>query len=604
MISGNRKELRISPMLYAGAGLIIFLLIAYMTVDNIYRQKRISKNALIEKGETVIRSFEAAVRFGMMSRELDKPLLYSLLEETSKNSDVGYIKISDMDGYILAGNNTADIGKKLSPVYHQSQNLDNTQPNSRITTDKKGNKFLEVYRFFSSHGTNMRGGKGSGMGGQMHGGQGRQNQCRAIIQKLLIGGPENTLTNPILYIHIGIPIKSFGIIDTNEIKRVIGISIILLITGLFGVVGIFTFHNMKQTKTILSEVKAFSDTLVENMPAGLVFVSDKHYITAVNDSAGRILNINPDNIINHPIEKTLMCDIWKEVSERISYAESHEKEFIYQNIETDDKFLEISTTTLKDKRSMVLGYIILIKDQTELEALRNNIAKNKRLVSIGKLSAGVAHEIRNPLSSIKGFATYFGERYSENPEDVEISEIMIQEVERMDRVIKQLLDFSKPVSLDRRDIHLDSLMKEFLKLESLEKKGREIEIRSHFPDTNVLISADRDKIRQVLLNLWLNSMAAIKKKGKIDITCNVNQKQNMSVIEFKDNGCGIKSENLSHVFDPYFTTRKTGTGIGLSIVHSIIDAHNGKIEVMSEENKGTTFKIYLPIKTGDINDKS
>jgi two-component system sensor histidine kinase HydH len=216
---------------------------------------------------------------------------------------------------------------------------------------------------------------------------------------------------------------------------------------------------------------------------------------------------------------------------------------------------------------------------------------------VGRLAAGVAHEIRNPLSSIKGFATYFKERYAEVSEDQEIVKIMIGEVERVNRVIGQLLEFARPVSLSRSPVDIAGLLEESLKQIERQVTDRGCALQRQIADDLGTISADPDRLRQVLLNLYLNALEAMEEGGRLSVEAE-RVDDGFVCIRVVDTGSGIEADQLAHIFDPYFTTKSSGTGLGLAIAHNISEAHGGKITVRSRPGRGTSVSLLLPDAPG------
>ena len=216
---------------------------------------------------------------------------------------------------------------------------------------------------------------------------------------------------------------------------------------------------------------------------------------------------------------------------------------------------------------------------------------------MGRLAAGVAHEIRNPLSSIKGFATYFKERYPDKPEDQQTANIMIQEVDRLNRVVGQLLEFARPISVKPRLISLQALLKDSVKL--IEDRAAEKDISIHTQNAVQVdeVWGDPDRINQILLNLYLNAIDAMKSGGALKVGLSSEGNGRQFIISVSDTGCGISAQNLSQIFDPYFTTKSSGTGLGLAIAHNAIEAMGGRIKVKSDPGKGTTFMITIPFST-------
>jgi two-component system sensor histidine kinase HydH len=256
--------------------------------------------------------------------------------------------------------------------------------------------------------------------------------------------------------------------------------------------------------------------------------------------------------------------------------------------------LDVSISFLEDEEGALLGHIILFRDLTEVESLKREIETSRRLASLGRLAAGIAHEIRNPLSSIKGFATYFKERYADIPEDKGTAEIMIKEVERLNRVISQLLEFARPMTVARRLSSPQDLIRHSLKMIQRQALEKEIRIRTDLPEEFQEVSMDPDRVNQVLLNLYLNSIEAMEKDGELTVDLQPAVGRRGIEILVSDTGAGIRKEDLAHIFDPYFTTRPSGTGLGLAIVHNIMESHKGEVRVESEPGKGTKVTLYFP----------
>lgn len=240
------------------------------------------------------------------------------------------------------------------------------------------------------------------------------------------------------------------------------------------------------------------------------------------------------------------------------------------------------------------GIALLMMTHSQ-RVLRGELVRHQRLATVGRLAAGVAHEIRNPLSSIKGFATYFGERYSDNPKDAQTAAIMIQEVDRLNRVVGQLLEFSRPIGIQRREVNLGEVISDSLRMIEGPRQARQIELQTdiHEPGKGTMIDADR--LNQVLLNLYLNALDAMDPGGVLRVSAQVADGGRAARIRVVDNGCGIAPEHLGQIFEPYFTTKPAGTGLGLAIAHNIVETMGGKIEVQSRLGLGTTFEVTLPI---------
>jgi len=261
----------------------------------------------------------------------------------------------------------------------------------------------------------------------------------------------------------------------------------------------------------------------------------------------------------------------------------------------DELRLDMTASPILDDADAIQGFIFLFRDLTQLRELKKEVEINRRLAAIGKLAGGVAHEIRNPLSSIKGFATYFARRYENDPEDAETAKIMVQEVERINRSVTQLLEFAKPLAVEIKAVELVPLIRHSLKLVShdLDKKNIYASVVNH--SRHELISTDPDRINQVLLNLYMNAVNAMGDSGTLTVEIKDTEDTKGIEISVRDTGCGIDPRDMDSIFDPYFTTRPKGTGLGLSIVHRIVENLRGEIRVESELDRGSSFIVVLPM---------
>ena len=227
------------------------------------------------------------------------------------------------------------------------------------------------------------------------------------------------------------------------------------------------------------------------------------------------------------------------------------------------------------------------------QLLQDEMKRKEKLVALGHLAAGVAHEIRNPLSSIKGLAKYFAERAPAGGEAHQLAQVMAKEADRLNRVVSELLELVKPTHLALQAVELNTLISHSLQLVSQDANSREIQLRFTANDTLPELQADPDRLTQVLLNPYLNAIQAIGQHGVISVTAS---ESGAGVkISVTDSGKGIAADQLEAIFTPYFTTKAEGTGLGLAVVHNIVEQHGGTIQVASQEGKGATFTLWLPV---------
>ncbi|MFQ6083918.1 MAG: PAS domain-containing sensor histidine kinase [Candidatus Aminicenantia bacterium] len=223
----------------------------------------------------------------------------------------------------------------------------------------------------------------------------------------------------------------------------------------------------------------------------------------------------------------------------------------------------------------------------------------EHLASMGEMATGLAHEIKNPIAGIKSALEIIAEEISEENSHKEIITEVLNQTERIDTIIQDLLSYAKPKEPKFIQTDINKYINQVIKLAKTQIKDKDIEVSFTSPTNITYAHLDPDQIQQVLLNLILNSIQAINSQGKIEIKISESKNNSLKII-ISDNGQGIKSENLSKIFKPFFTTKHRGTGLGLSICKRIIENHQGTIEVKSEEGKGTTFSISLPLLKSEV----
>ena len=574
----NRFWTGVPPWIFIGAVVVLLPIFSFMTIQNIHRQNENSLSLLLGKGAALIRSFEAGTRTGMGLRWSGLQL-QKLMTETAQQPDILYILVADLNGTILAHDNPEHIGKRHGKGLNFEQISSFTKVQWRKLSKPDGKKIIEVFRRFSPSRGSM---------GKHH------NQM--MMQMLLLLDRDKRITvtpaDPIIF--VGLDMTSIEEARKSDTRHNIIMGIILLLIGFAGVTLLFLAQSYRTTRTSLSRIKAFSDNLVENMPIGLVAIDDNEKITSLNHVAGSILSLSADEVIGKDAMQIIPTDLWELLQSLDLEKDVVEKEIECAVFEGKVIPLEVSATLLNDEDGTFLGYVLLFKDLSEVRSLRKEIARSQRLASVGRLAAGVSHEIRNPLSSIKGFATYFKERYHDVPENQQISNLMIQEVDRLNRVVGQLHEFARPIKISKKSIPINSFIENSLKLIERQASEANIKVQTDLSSEIDKVFVDPDRINQVLLNLYLNAIESMENEGSLSVTLTDTVEKDGIEIRVSDTGKGISKDDLAHIFDPYFTTKASGTGLGLAIAHNIIEAHNGKIKVESLLGHGTTVTVLLP----------
>ncbi|MBW2575353.1 MAG: PAS domain S-box protein, partial [Deltaproteobacteria bacterium] len=564
-IKNNRSWTGVPPWIFIGAVIVLFPIFAFMTIQNIERQKENSFRLLLEKGAALIRSFEAGTRTGM-GFSWSGVQLQKLLTETAQQHDIVYLLVTDINGIILAHNNPAYIGRTHGKGLNLRRVSLTATTKGRIVSNPEGKKIFEVFSKFSPVESGLNIGSG-----------------HMMMQMWFQRGINERLDTPSLkpIIFVGLDMASIEEAIKSDTRHTVIMGIILLLIGFAGIALLFLAQSYRVTRMSLSRIKAFSDNLVENMPIGLVTIDNNQKVTSLNQVAGSILSLSAAEVIGDNATQAVPEELLK-LLENLDTKKGVVENEIDCTVRKGKVIpLEVSATLLNDENGMFLGYVLLFKDLSEVRSLRKEIARNQRLASVGRLAAGVSHEIRNPLSSIKGFATYFKERYHDVPENQQISNLMIQEVDRLNRVVGQLHEFARPITISKKPIKVRTFLENSLKLIERQTSEASIKIETDIDAEIGDVFIDPDRINQVFLNLYLNAIESMKNGGNLHVSLLNSEKKDGIEIRVRDTGTGISEDDLTHIFDPYFTTKASGTGLGLAIVHNIIEVHNGEIKVDS-----------------------
>ena len=526
------------------------------------------------KGAALIRSFEAGTRAGMMMRQWGNRHLQRLLMETARQPDIIYLMVTDNRGKIIAHSSPDRIEERHGTDLDLARVLDAPTEIYRIVETESGSKNLfEVYRKFRP---------ARGPGGMM----GRHHMMMRPFEDDHPGD---------LIIFVGLDMTEVEKALAADTRHSVFMATILLLVGFAGVTLLFMTHTYRVTRASLKRIESFSDSLVDNLPVGLISIGADNRIASINPEAAKIFKLTPDQLIGRSASGVLPPQLADTLNVLESTKSEIERELECRINSADRITIGLNASAWHDREGTFMGSILLIRDLSEIRALRKEIARSQRLASLGSLAAGVAHEIRNPLSSIKGFATYFKERNGDNEKDHETAAIMISEVERLNRVVGQLLELARPVELVRKPIPLNTLFKTSIALIESQAAEKQIEIESNLVDETLSIYADPDRISQVLLNLYLNAIDAMEAgHGRLVVSARNTSREAGILVSVVDNGSGIAKKDLPHVFDPYFTSKSTGTGLGLAIVHNIMEAHGGSVSVTSDPGTETTFNLFFP----------
>ena len=360
--------------------------------------------------------------------------------------------------------------------------------------------------------------------------------------------------------------------------------------------------------TEVQNAKIYNETLLENLTTGVIAAGIDERITVFNNEAGQITELDWQTVVDHSIDE-LPQPLRDALRKTLSSGESQEHNELILRFGDRGIVVRASTSIFHGEDRQVLGALLVLTDITALKRLELQIRRSDRLASLGTLSAGMAHEIKNPLVSIKTFAQLLPERYQDSDFRDTFSNLIGHEIDRIDSLVNQLLRFARPTKPHLQPMHVHEILEKTLLLVGHRLYQKDIKLNRSLSAEVDTIRADPDQLEQVFLNFFINAMDAMKDGGELTVSTEIGlderwvsglsqsngESNEVLRVSIRDSGEGIRSEDIPHVFDPFFTTKDYGTGLGLSVVHGIIQEHGGQIEVESELEKGTAFHILLPL---------
>ncbi len=339
-------------------------------------------------------------------------------------------------------------------------------------------------------------------------------------------------------------------------------------------------------------IKSYNELILQNIPTGILTIDLEGRITVCNGEAETLLNIKTASITHkhytdifnkeHPFRK-IVDDIYN----KKEFTALLEEELI---LAEKVKTLSVKVAPLLDSNKKLIGSNWLLVDLSDIKELKIQVEEKKWLANLGELSAGIAHEIRNPLNSISLYLGLLKRELKDEYEAIERVDKIQNEIKNLNNIVADFLYFARPTKLNLESVFISDLLNESLFLANDDISQKNIKVEADITKEDILIICDKMQMKQALLNIIKNSIAAMEENGEIKIKAYIENGVN---IKITDNGHGIEPENLDKIFKPFFTTRGNGTGLGLSIVSNIINAHNGTISVYSKVNEGTSVILKL-----------
>jgi len=567
----KNSTLQLSKPLFAilVTTILLAILLATSAIRNLRREQELMESFLLDEGLTLIRSFEAGARTTMRHHMRgDLTPLNTLVHETATTRRIAYIAIVTDDGVTIARAGTHDpkTDQQLARTV-----LRTGRPATRMIDHGDGEPLFEVTAVFHI----------LAPAGKAHARQMRW-ACTPEATKIEQGEA---------VIHLGLRAGEFIEARNQDISHVLFMGGLLLLTGSAGFYFLFVYHGMQVSRSTLAAMKLYTKNIITSMPDGLITVDAKGTITSVNPRISAFTGLDNKSLVGKS-PRELFPD-WPDAH---TLARDNNNAFSHTFTRPDggEVPVEVSVSPLRDEENNSLGTVFLLRDLRMVRALEQQLTRSRRLASLGRMAAAIAHEIRNPLGTLRGFAQYFGAR-AQDQEGRQYSELMIAEVDRLNESISSLLQFSRPRPPEFAMVPPNALIEKCALLLEYDFREKDVSLdwSSTCPDP---IEADADLLLQVLFNLLKNALHASKPGQRVELLCE--QDENQACITIVDHGAGMSEAEKDQMFDPFFSTRKDGTGLGLAVSHQIVEQHNGSFAVTSDPGQGTRITVILPRQQG------
>ncbi len=351
------------------------------------------------------------------------------------------------------------------------------------------------------------------------------------------------------------------------------------------------------TNQALRQVSSRLESVVESLTDGLLVVGQDGRIERCNSAACRLLQVTRPEIENALFSHIVQAPESESHLGRVLHGDTplldHPWTTSHGQGETRRILLSLAPVTAPDGK--ILGAICNLRDVTEFRRMEKRLQSQERLAALGEMAASVAHEIRNPLGTIEGFARLLRRDLETMPGPLRLAERIVEGAQNLNYVITNLLTYARPMRLQISQVSVAAVFESCR--ETLEDRATRTRVCLVMtpPEPDIQFRGDYRQITQALLNLGINAIEACDASGTVHISAT--DSHNTVALHVRDNGCGMDALLVSKVFDPFFTSKEGGTGLGLSLTRKIIDIHGGEINISSEPGRGSLFSVELP-KTG------
>ena len=357
-------------------------------------------------------------------------------------------------------------------------------------------------------------------------------------------------------------------------------------------------QRMRNVEEVFSALKDNLDQILGNLQDGILLFTSEGRAVLVSEAARRFLQVERGKVLG--LHSSEIFDRSTRLGKKLQDAFDSSKPLVKEEIRTETgRRIQASAEFIHDDSGRQgLGALVTLRDLESMEEIESELELSRRMAAIGRLTSGVAHEVKNPINAIVVHLELLRNKLGDpNAPGIRHLEVIDAEIRRLDRVVQTLVDFSRPVELQLHEQDLRAVIGDVMALATEELSTRNVVLVDHMPHNPVVANVDADLLKQAALNVIENGAQAMPEGGKLEISLEVDRKQ--AIIRIADEGVGIPDEIRDRIFDLYFTTKSGGSGIGLAMTYRILQLHHGGIEVQSREERGTEFRLRIPLSATD-----
>ncbi len=572
------KKLYFPALAIVAAVLLLLVLISISTFRNLDRDRTKALNFVHSKGLALIHALEAGARAGMMRSLPNREPVENLLTETSKIKGIAYIFLINAKGDLIYNTQPPSFDLSEFKKFTRLNEMGNGQIIRNIRKLHNKQQIYELGKRFSTFPSTP---------------SGKRRHTPIHSDSMIPPG-----LDPSAIIVLGLSMEDFEDARQMDIHHAAFMVAIVVALGAGAIFFMFVIRKYHLMNRRLQEIQDYSRLVVDNMANGLLSIDTGGRVVSYNRLTLDLLGLDESEISGMALSTVIDFQSSGISDTLLKNKTILEKEINFQKAGGIIIPLSLSVTPILNDAGNCSSAVILLRDLREIKQLEQEVRRSEKLAAIGELAASVAHEIRNPLSSIRGFTQFLRRALAGKPKEQEYADIMVREIDRINNVVSDLLTFAMPMKAEIKSTNIAELVDRIIFLIQADAEKYGIDVSNNVSPDLPEMGIDPNLMTQALLNLTLNAVQMMKGGGSLEIGSDFSGNGNDLLLWAEDDGPGVLPENMEKIFDPFVTTRDKGTGLGLSIVRKIIENHNGNITVESppdQKSRGCRFTITVPI---------